>query len=177
VRAAAEGDQQAWSRLVDRFQGVVAATASGLGLKAADVADVCQTTWLRLFQNLGAIREPERVGGWLVTTARHEAIRVSRRSQRETVVDDDNTFAEEPSVASDADAELIAAERNLVLRGAVKTLTPRCQRLLGLLAEPESSYADVAAELRMPIGSLGPTRARCLDCLRRKPELATLRAG
>ncbi len=176
VRAAAEGDQDAWARLIDRFQGVVSATAAGVGLRAPDVADVCQTTWLRLFQSLGSLREPERVGGWLVTTARHEAIRVSRRSQREMAVDDDSHF-DEPS-ATDPDARLLEAERRVVLRGAMKTLTPRSQRLLWLLSGSEqSSYAEVAAELSMPIGSLGPTRARCIDRLRRDPQVAMLMAG
>jgi RNA polymerase sigma factor (sigma-70 family) len=172
VRAASAGDDQAWTRLVERYRRAVETTARNVGLGPADVADVAQTTWLRLFQHLGSLRQPERVGAWLVTTARHEAIRVSRRSQRETVTGDEVDAEAESYETAELDRALLDAERDDALRGAFRTLTPRCQKLLHLLVGQEStSYASAAAELHMPIGSLGPTRARCIECLR-KSELA-----
>ena len=82
VRAAAEGDQQAWDALVDRFAGLVWAIARAHRLSPADAADVSQTTWLRLVEHLGRIRDPERVGAWLAATARHECLRVIRHAGR-----------------------------------------------------------------------------------------------
>ena len=167
VRSAAAGDEQAWAQLVDRFAGVVWAVARSHRLSAADAADVSQTTWLRLVEHLGRLEQPERVGAWLATTARRESLRVLRMGGRQVP-----TGAEldlEPAVdQSDVDAQLIVEERDRMLNEMVKRLPARCQVLLRFLsADSRLSYRQLSEALDMPIGSLGPTRGRCLEHLRR----------
>ena len=163
VAAAAEGDQVAWDGLVDRFNGLVWSVARAHRLSPVDAADVVQTTWLRLVEHLGRLQEPERVGAWLATTARRECLRVLRHSARQIPSE------ELPEEASNAplDAGLLSEERDRALWQAFGGLSARCQELLRVLvAEPPPSYEDVSAALDMPIGSIGPTRARCLERLR-----------
>ena len=168
VAAAGGGDQRAWEELVDRFGGLVWSVARIHGLSAADAADVSQTAWLRLVEHLDRIRDPERVGSWLASTARHEALRVLRRAGRELPVGDEAELEPRGAVVEPPDAHALASERDEVLWKAFAALPPRCQRLLRvLIADPVLSYQEVAASLQMPIGSIGPTRARCLSQLRR----------
>lgn len=167
LAAAADGDSAAWDQLVERFTGLLWATARSHRLSTADAGDVVQTTWLRLVENLGRIQDPERLGGWLATTARRECLAVLRRSQREPSVVTDTVFAQVPDPRAPIDAALIADERDAVLWQVFDQLPDRCRRLLRvLLADPPPAYAEVAAALEMPIGSIGPTRARCLAQLR-----------
>lgn len=137
-------------------------------LAYADAADVVQTTWLRLVENLGRLRHPERVGGWLASTARHECLRVVRRSARERPAEFLHEGDEPPSAPSAESAVLNRAGRALVL-DALGALSERCRTLLRMLAAtPSPSYVDVSTTLGIPVGSIGPTRARCLDRLRRE---------
>lgn len=167
LRAAESGDARAWDALVERFTNLLWSVARAHRLGPADAADVVQTTWLRLVENLGRIQEPERLPGWLATTARHECLRTLRRSGRELVtVTDDSTF-DLADTSAPLDAGLIAEERDAQLWQCFGALPPRCQQLLRvLLADPPPSYAEVSAALDMPIGSIGPTRGRCLERLR-----------
>lgn len=175
VRAAREGDAGAWDALVDRFGSRVRAVARSYRLSPADADDVFQVTWLRLVANLDRIREPERVGAWLVTTAAHECLRVLRRAGRFAPGDKDweeALFDEGP----DVDAGVLTTERDQALWAAMGMLSAACQRLLRLLAaDPPPSYEEVSAALRMPIGSIGPTRRRCLSHLR--AHLARITGG
>jgi len=176
ITAANGGDETAWGAIVDRFAGLVWATARAHRLSSADAADVAQTTWLRLVENLDRIKDPERVGAWLATTARRECLRHIRLQSREFTTAEDSVF----EVPSDDHAEqrLITLERNTALRRALARISERCQGLLRLLAAPEDlSYEEIAAALGMPIGAIGPTRARCLEQLRRTPELAGFQIG
>jgi RNA polymerase sigma factor (sigma-70 family) len=137
---------------------------------------VAQTTWLRLVENLDRIQDPERLGGWLATTARRECLRHIRLHGREVMVEDDTMF--ESPAAETVESNLIVRERDDALRRAFARISERCQALLRMLAAPESpSYEDVSAALGMPIGAIGPTRARCLEKLKRTPELATYGYG
>jgi RNA polymerase sigma factor (sigma-70 family) len=173
VRAAADGDQQSWDALVERFTGLLWGVARAHRLSANDAADVVQTTWLRLVEHLDRINEPERLPSWLATTARRESWRTMRRNRTLVPVDDEIEFeAREPPGPTPEDAAL-ASERNEALWSALQTLPPRCQQLLRLLAaDPPPSYQQVSAILDMPVGSIGPTRARCLERLRRSSTLA-----
>jgi RNA polymerase sigma factor (sigma-70 family) len=147
---------------------MVWAVCRGCGLSRSDAAEVSQTTWLRLVERLGSIHHPERLGSWLAVTARRESWRVSRRSGRTIPADTEATLSEREA-DEDIDHGVLAEERHDILRRAFETLHPRCQRLLRLLtADPAPAYVDVAAALDMPVGSIGPTRARCLECLRRR---------
>jgi RNA polymerase sigma factor (sigma-70 family) len=173
VRAAAAGDQEAWEKIVDRFSGLVWATARAHRLSRADAADVAQTTWLRLVENLDRIRDPERLGGWLATTARRESLRLIRRGAREDPTGEADLF-EQPSDAA-VDRLLLDRERDGALWRAFAELSDRCKSLLRLLiADEEPSYEEIGAALDMPIGAIGPTRMRCLERLRRNAGIAEL---
>jgi len=173
VRAAAAGDQRSWDALVERFSGLLWAVARAHRLREADAADVVQTTWLNLVQHLGSIREPEHVGAWLATTARRECLRALNRDHRHVLTDDEAGLqAHEPALPTPED-EVLEAERLALLRAALEELPPRCQQLLRVLtADPAPTYEQVSAALGMPVGSIGPTRARCLERLRHCARLA-----
>jgi RNA polymerase sigma factor (sigma-70 family) len=167
VRAAASGDHRAWDTLVDEFGGLVWAIARAHRLSDADAADVAGATWLRLVEHLGHLREADRVGAWLATTARRECLRVLRNAQRQMPAGD--AIDSEPADTSDIAAELMTAERDVALWRAFGRLPERDQALLRLLvADPAPSYEEISAALEMPIGSIGPTRARSLERLRRE---------
>jgi RNA polymerase sigma factor (sigma-70 family) len=167
VAAAAGGDQGAWDCLVERYGRVVWAVARSHRLSDADAADVSQTTWLRLVEHIDRIHEPERLGGWLATTAQRESLRLLRYSRREVPFLDE---AEEPgSPDLDPEAQAVARDEGAELRAAYATLSERCQALLRVVAvTPLGSYAEISAALGIPVGSIGPTRSRCLDQLRAK---------
>jgi RNA polymerase sigma factor (sigma-70 family) len=168
VKEAAGGDSRAWDAIVARYAGMVWAICRGCGLSRADAAEVSQTTWLRLVERLEQIHDPERLGSWLAVTARRESWQVRRRAGRILPTDTEATLVDREA-HEEIDHDILAGEQHEALRQAFETLHPRCQRLLRLLtADPAPSYIDVAATLDMPIGSIGPTRARCLDCLRRR---------
>jgi len=172
VRAAGAGDRAAWDALVARYAGLVWAVARGHRLHGEDAADVFQTTWLRLVEQLPRIREPERVGAWLATTARRECLRVLGRSSRATATQQEVLEAV-PDDAPGFDEGLVRAEQHEALWHHLQTSSDRCRRLLRVLvADPPLSYTEVAEVLDMPIGSIGPTRRRCLEQLRRRLEEA-----
>ncbi|MGZ4614533.1 MAG: RNA polymerase sigma factor [Actinomycetes bacterium] len=165
VRAATAGDQSSWDELVDRFTGLVWHVARGHRLGEADAADVVQTVWLRLVESLPRLREPAAVAGWLATTARHESLRLLRRAGRE--VSDEELALRPADDAASPEAVVEAEERRLLVQQALDRLSDRCRTLLRALAtSPDSSYAEISAALDMPIGSIGPTRGRCLEHLR-----------
>lgn len=167
VLAAADGNDEAWGVLVDRFAGLIWAIARSHGLSASDAADVSQSTWLRLAEHAHHIREPERIGGWLATTARNESVRLLRRGQRDipvAAVREDRLNHHAPGLES----RLLEEERDRSLTRAFERLPSRCQTLLRVLTSvPAPSYAEASEVLGMPVGSIGPTRARCLEHLRR----------
>jgi RNA polymerase sigma factor (sigma-70 family) len=169
ISAAHHGDSEAWSSLVGRYGGLVWAVARAHRLSGADAADVTQTVWLRLVENLGRLREPDHLGGWLRTTTRHECLRVMRRAGRE-IPDDEQQDVPAPPEDS-PELRLLAGERDRIVWMALSGLNDRCRSLLRVLAySPDASYAEISATLGLPIGSIGPTRARCLGFLRRGLE-------
>ncbi|MGH4021766.1 MAG: RNA polymerase sigma factor [Pseudonocardiaceae bacterium] len=178
-RRAAAGDQAAWNAIVDRYTKLVWSVARAHRLGTADAADVVQTTWLRLVEHFGRIEDPERLAGWLATTARRECLRTLRRAGRELVGDIDDAILEAVEERSaPVDARLLAEERDVALWGCFERLSARCQVLLRILmATPPPDYATVSAALGMPVGSIGPTRGRCLDQLRKLATGAGLGVG
>lgn len=166
LAAAAGGDQKAWDLLVSRFARLVWSVARGFRLSDADAADVCQTTWLRLVEHLEAINDPDRLAGWLATTARRESIGVLRKRDREVPIYD-GPDEEDEDEEQDPERRTIEQDEHRELWDAFAGLSERCRNLLRVLAvSPLESYAEVAAALSIPVGSIGPTRARCLDRLR-----------
>ena len=172
VDRAAAGDEDAWDDLVARFGALVWSIAMGYGLSGADVADVSQTCWLRLAENLDRIHDRERVGAWLATTARRESLAVVKRGRRQ--VPSGVHFDDEQSLDPETDSSLLRQERSAALLIAFKKLPAGCRTLLRvLLSDPAPSYAEVSENLEMPIGSIGPRRARCLERLRVTVEQQT----
>lgn len=165
VAEARAGCGEAWETLVDRFGGLVAAIARRCRLSDADVAEVCQTTWLRLVENLDRIQQPERLSAWLATTARRESLRIATRRAAVSATDEVYLIADDE--VDPLDAGLLRDEQVRTIRMAAQQLSPRCQRLLGLLmGDHDLAYKEIAEKLSMPIGSIGPTRGRCLEHLR-----------
>jgi RNA polymerase sigma factor (sigma-70 family) len=160
------GDQAAWDELVTRFSSLLWAIARGHRLDTATAADVVQAVWLRLVEHLDDLREPAALPGWLSTTARRECLRVLRVQGRAEPTDGEDlttVASDEPAV----DTGILAEERDRALWAAFARLGERCRRLLRvLMADPAPSYDEVSRALDMPIGSIGPTRGRCLDRLR-----------
>ena len=168
VRRAAAGDKSAWERLVDRYSRLIWAMTRDFKLTETDAADVVQATWLRLLEHIGRIEYPERIASWLATTARHECLRHLAANKRVLLVDDrDATFDTAASSMPDLDERLLAEEQAQAVREAVATLPTRSQQLLQLLmADPPVSYTEISDQLGLPVGSIGPTRGRCLEKLR-----------
>ena len=165
VAAAGDGDSDAWDAIVDRYARLVWSVARGFSLASADAADVSQTTWLRLVEHLDKVREPEHLGGWLASTARHECLRILRKSGREVIGFDADldVMSGEPT----PEVVVLDNERDQLLWASLGEISQRCQVLLRALAAiPPPSYHDVSSALGMPIGSIGPTRARCLEQLK-----------
>ena len=170
-----EGDRTAWEQLVQRHTRLLWSVARSFRLDAADSADVVQTTWLRLAEHVHRLHSPESVSGWLATTVRTECLTLLREHARERP-----TSTELDVPGSDAGPEQLAEDAEVVrrVRAALSRLPERDQRLLrALSANPEPGYAAVAAALGMPVGSIGPTRARALARLREElgAEAPTLR--
>jgi RNA polymerase sigma factor (sigma-70 family) len=161
-----DGDELAWKELVDRYAGLVWSVARSYRLSSASTDDVVQTVWLRLAEHCGRIREPERLASWLATTTRNEALRVIRGNTR---LMPQATVAESVELTAPSVEERITDDATMraVLR-AFAQLSDDDQQLLRLLCTvPPLDYQTIAEMLGRPIGSIGPTRARCLERLKR----------
>lgn len=160
------GDQDAWSLLIGRYGGRMWTVARSQGLDRERASDVVQTVWLNLLHGVDRVRDPAAIAAWLTTVARREAIRVDRLSKR-TIPVDDERFDREPGTGTEVDGGAISQHDGVIVRQAVGRLGDRCRELLQLLySTDELSYQEIGALLDMPIGSIGPTRARCLERLR-----------
>ncbi|GAA3432188.1 RNA polymerase sigma factor [Kutzneria kofuensis] len=169
VVRARRGEQAAWDEIVERFAPLVWAVCNRHNLSAADTDDVNATVWLRLVERLNTLREPAALPGWIATTTRNECLHLLRDKKKQVSVDDIDGPDERPEL----DAWLLVQERHIALRVAFRELSERCRRLLGLLfAEETVRYATISAQVGLPVGSIGPSRMRCLDALRRNPALA-----
>lgn len=163
VRAAELGDRASWEELVEAYAGLVSAIIRNHRLSGSDASDVSQTAWLRLVENIGRLQDRSRVGAWLATTTRRECLRVLSQGRRLVLHGDVTEYETWAPDTPGPDAGLLAAERDGELHAALARLSPRCQQLLNLLMlDPPPSYEEVSAALGMPIGSIGPTRGRCL---------------
>ena len=164
LRAAAQGDARAWESIVGDYEEMVHGVARGFGLRPVEVGDAVQTTWLRLLENVDRIEHPERLGGWLATTARRECLRLAIRGQRAApLTEREDAVADRVSTEPEVDEQLVALERQAAVRAAIRQLPTASQALLELLmADPPLSYAEISAKLDIPVGSIGPTRGRLL---------------
>lgn len=167
VTRARDGDQNAWNALVRRYTRMLLRIARATGLDEDAAQDVAQVTWLQLAQQLDAIREPEALGGWLATIARRESLRLRRLQGRERPAGEE-MFANERSPER-VEVRVMTQDRDRTLRRAFELLGERCRQLLTLLIA-EVPYTDISTTLDMPIGSIGPTRQRCLGTLRARAQ-------
>lgn len=170
------GEAEAWDALIERYQALIYSTLLKQGLSHADADDVFQEVALILYRYLGDLRDTARLSGWLISTARREAWRLKRRRgmalasempDREWELEGAEPVAQ--SAAPQPDKEIMALEERQLVRQGLEQLGGRCQELLVLLymREPPGTYADVIERLGMPQGSIGPTRARCLQQLQK----------
>ena len=170
VERCRQGDADAWTHLVSRFQAMVFAIPRRHGLGMDDANDVFQTTFHTLYRNLDRIDSALGLPRWLSLTAARESLRVKRISGRYASTEDFGMSLDELVASEEATAEreAVTAAESESLHRAVSDLAPRCRELISLLyLQGDVPYADVADQMRMPVGSIGPTRARCLEKLRR----------
>ena len=169
LQLAADGDASGWTALVREFSGLIRAIARTHRLPDADAADVAQATWLKLIEHVDRLTEPARVGAWLATTARRECLRVLRESKKQVPLGLDQPECAAPEAPPWHD--ILVAERDVALHRSFTRLKARDQALLTLLMEEDGpDYEEISSALDMPIGSIGPTRARALDRLRTQLE-------
>jgi RNA polymerase sigma factor (sigma-70 family) len=179
VAAAHDGDQRAWDEIVDRYSPLLVTVLLRYRLSSAELQDVAQTVWLRVIENLGRIREPRALPGWIVTTARREALRVLEVSRRLQPQDpQDELWASRLVSEDDPDAALERSERRAALLEGFATLNGRQRKVLLLLSEdPPVPYAEISRRTGVPVGAIGPTRARALERLRQVPSVRALDWG
>ncbi len=176
VTRARNGDKQAWDALVERYAPLIWSICRGYRLGRADADDVGQSVWMCLVDQLDKIRDPAALPGWLATTTRRECWRVVGAARGPNpVVCALDTETMPDGQAEAVEQELLAAERHAALREAFTHLPLEGQRLIAMLIEdPPVPYAQISAKLGIPVGSIGPSRGRCLDKLRRDPAIAAL---
>lgn len=175
VAACLKNDSAAWEALIHRYQRLVYSIPIRKGFSAVDAADVFQSVCVLLLEKLPTLRKHEKIASWLITTTTRECWRVAaqwrREGPRETRDPDDDRdkFNEIPSAGPLADEESALLEQQQILRDAVDGLPERCRKLISMLFydKDDPSYVDIARDLRIPVASVGPTRARCLDKLRK----------
>jgi len=174
-KAACDGDQQAWRALVEHYSPLVWSVGRAYRLNLADSQDVYQYVWLTLTQHLGAIKEPAALGAWLYTVAKNECLRTIGRAVR-SIPTDCVIEADPGNNDSYADAFILLEDRNAELWRAVDQLPQQCSSLLRAWAsDPPPTYDQIATALGIPIGTIGPTRQRCLERLRRRLALIRIR--
>jgi RNA polymerase sigma factor (sigma-70 family) len=176
VTHARKGDSGAWDALVERFAPLIWSICCRYRLEPADASDVGQYVWLQLVDQLEAIHDPGALAGWLATTTRRECFRVLRAAGRQTPLGHVPDVADIPDEQTGmAEDELLLAERHEAVRDALNRLPLPGRRLVAMLIEdPPVPYAEISARLGIPVGSIGPTRRRCLEKLRRDPAIAAL---
>ena len=173
VSACSKGESWAWDALVDRYRRLVYSISLRAGLTQQDAADVFQTVFTRLFENLHTIRDPQGLGAWLITTTKRESWQVLRGRRREAPTED---LSVGPSLAEERSVNTRPNEDDwmdqALVRDALERVGGRCEKLLLLLYwDPtEPSYKQVSRQVKIPLGSIGPTRARCLQKVRRVLE-------
>jgi RNA polymerase sigma factor (sigma-70 family) len=176
VIRARDGEKQAWDELIERYAPLIWSICGRYRLSRADADDVGQSVWLRLLEHLASLRDPAALPSWLDATTRRECGRVLRVVRRL----DASGYAPSAGDVADkqtqvAEHELLTAERHAALLEGFAYLPPQCQQLIAvLIQDPPVPYAEISAKLDIPLGSIGPTRARCLDTLRQQPAIAAL---
>jgi RNA polymerase sigma factor (sigma-70 family) len=168
VRAAAAGDQEAWSKLVVKYLPLVFSIVHRYRLTQTDAQDVSQTLWLRLLEHLGDVRDPMALPGWISVTTKNETLRLLKARSRDVQVDPlSSPILDRGADGKASDEDLLRSERRQMVRDGLDELAPKQRALLLLLfQDPPLTYQEISRLLDIPVGSIGPTRARYLDSLR-----------
>jgi RNA polymerase sigma factor (sigma-70 family) len=176
VACARDGDAQAWAALVERYAPLIWSICRKHRLSRHDADDVGQSVWMRLVDQLDKIRDPAALAGWLATTTQRECWRLVRAAHAPGAVAGGLDAAIIPDErAGTVEQQLLTAERHAALREAFTCLPPEGQQLIAMLiADPPVTYAEISARLGIPIGSIGPTRSRYLNRIRRHPAISAL---
>lgn len=172
IAACLDGNRDAWEALIVRYQRLIYSIPLKSRLSQDDAADIFQSVCVKLIESLPSLRDHEKIVSWLITTTTRECWRLTarrRRNSQETVDDDTDRMTEIPDQAPLADQEMVSLEQQQIVRDALARLPERCSRLLRMLfyEKDELSYADIASRIKIPVSSIGPTRARCLEKLRK----------
>jgi RNA polymerase sigma factor (sigma-70 family) len=176
VVACLAGDRAAWEALITRYQRLIYSIPIKARLSQDDAADIFQGVCLKLYEKLPTIRDSEKISSWLITTTSRECWRLSARNRRERTPsvdeDEDGLVREIPATGPLADEQREIMEQQHQVRQAVQSLPDRCRELISMLfyQKDELSYSDIAGRMKMPVPSVGPTRARCLEKLRKLLE-------
>ena len=175
VTRAGSGDKQAWDALVERYAPLIWSICRRYRLAGADAADVGQNVWLQLVDQLGNLRDPATLAGWLAATTQRECLRVLRAQTPSAATSVTGTGNIADQHTEIAEQELVRAERHTALRQAFTRLPPGCQQLLALLIhDPPLPHAQISATLGIPAGGIGPLGSRCLHQLRGDPVITAL---
>jgi RNA polymerase sigma factor (sigma-70 family) len=171
VKECLAGNEEAWSLLIDKYKALIYSIPVKYGLSQAEVADVFQATCMELLVRLAELREPRALPKWLMQVAHHECYRMKRLNQR-VVSRDTEPDLPEPETPALAESLVQQTQEEQMLREAMAVLSPQCRRLVRLLfyETPARPYAEVAAELGLAVGSIGFTRQKCIERLRRQLE-------
>jgi RNA polymerase sigma factor (sigma-70 family) len=174
IEACLAGESAAWEALVSRYQRLIYSIPLKSRLSQDDAADIFQSVSLKLYEKLATLRDHEKISSWLITTAARECWRVAARNRREALDLDSPSegslsAVDVPATAPLADQELELLERQQAVRQSIESLPERCRDLLSILfyQPDEWTYAAIAQRMSMPVASIGPTRARCLEKLRK----------
>jgi RNA polymerase sigma factor (sigma-70 family) len=171
-------DSTAWEEIVHRYGSVVFATVRSFRLQDADVLDAVQMTWLRLAENAHRIQYPERLAGWLATTARREALHILRQHVKQSVIPTETVAENVTDPTAGPEQRVIHRETQRILRDVVAELSPlRCSLLRTLFSDNPRCYNEAARTVGIPLGGIGPTRARALQQLRRRLDELGLGPG
>ncbi|HUC55383.1 MAG TPA: sigma-70 family RNA polymerase sigma factor [Candidatus Cybelea sp.] len=168
VKECLAGNEEAWSRLIDKYKALIYSIPVKYGLPPHEAADVFQSTCMELLTRLPELREPRALPKWLMQVAHHECYRVKRQQQR-LVSRDGESGLPVPETPAMAEHLLQQTQEEHLLREAMGNLSPQCRRLVDLLffETPPRPYSEVAAELGLALGSIGFTRQKCIERLRR----------
>ena len=175
IIACLDGDSSAWEALIARYQRLIYSIPMKSRLLPDDAADVFQSVCLKLYEKLSTLRDHERVSSWLITTTTREVWRVAARNRREAAPtgtdneEDTDVLSRIASAGPLADEQRESLEQQQAVRQAVEALPERCRNLVTMLfyEKDDLSYADIARKMNMPVPSVGPTRARCLEKLKK----------
>ncbi|MGA9771337.1 MAG: sigma-70 family RNA polymerase sigma factor [Blastocatellia bacterium] len=174
IIACLDGDSTAWETLITRYQRLIYSIPMKSRLSPDDAADIFQSVCLKLYEKLSTLRDHERVSSWLITTTTREVWRVSARNRRDATTnsgdeENEDAMSQIPSTGPLADEQRQALEQQQIVRQSIEALPERCRNLVTMLfyEKDELSYADIARRMNMPVPSVGPTRARCLEKLKK----------